>query len=296
MIKRLQQDKDKLVKIGLRAAKQIGVRTRIAVIRAYKNSEDIAQAVLLELAKLESLICDAMIAAHLSGRLRSVLTAAEYIRNRNKALGPYDAATEFAKKRLDVDESDLSVLKTKYGDTATDVTRQASKAVELKVKKAAQEIIEEGMHVREGIKHLREAMADTGIEPANPWLLETLVRTQIEVAYGAGRWNANQDPDIQEILWGYEYVTVGDDRVRPSHEALEGIKLPKDDPMWDEIWPPNGFNCRCDVLEVFEDDSHKIVEVLETKEVDGKIVVPGADEGWGINHGKVYEDMIGLAA
>ena len=43
----------------------------------------------------------------------------------------------------------------------------------------------------------------------------------------------------------WEYRTVGDNRVRLEHQALEGLTLPTDDPRWQKIMPPNGWNCRC---------------------------------------------------
>lgn len=47
---------------------------------------------------------------------------------------------------------------------------------------------------------------------------------------------------------GYEwwrYKTVGDSRVRPEHQRLNGVTLRHDDPLWDTIYPPNGWRCRC---------------------------------------------------
>lgn len=53
--------------------------------------------------------------------------------------------------------------------------------------------------------------------------------------------------DNDEMPFG-EYITVGDGRVRPAHAALHGKRWPLDHPAWAEIWPPNGWNCRCTVL------------------------------------------------
>ncbi len=41
------------------------------------------------------------------------------------------------------------------------------------------------------------------------------------------------------------YTTAGDDRVRESHEELDGITLPKNHSFWDTYYPPLGWNCRC---------------------------------------------------
>ena len=46
------------------------------------------------------------------------------------------------------------------------------------------------------------------------------------------------------------YMTMMDDRVRPEHQELEGITLPVSDPFWDKYTPPNGYNCRCQVIQV----------------------------------------------
>ena len=45
------------------------------------------------------------------------------------------------------------------------------------------------------------------------------------------------------------YHTVGDGRVRPAHEELNNISRPVNDKFWDKFMPPNGWNCRCTVLQ-----------------------------------------------
>lgn len=48
------------------------------------------------------------------------------------------------------------------------------------------------------------------------------------------------------------YRTVGDSRVRPEHAALNGIVKPIDDPFWKTYYPPNGWRCRCTVMNTAE--------------------------------------------
>ncbi len=50
--------------------------------------------------------------------------------------------------------------------------------------------------------------------------------------------------------YNLQYRTAGDDRVRPEHAALDGVTLPMDDPFWEEYYVPNGWNCRCSVVQV----------------------------------------------
>lgn len=50
--------------------------------------------------------------------------------------------------------------------------------------------------------------------------------------------------------YNLQYRTAGDNRVREEHRALDGVTLPFSDPFWEEFLPPNGWNCRCSVVQV----------------------------------------------
>lgn len=50
--------------------------------------------------------------------------------------------------------------------------------------------------------------------------------------------------------YNLQYRTQKDDKVRPEHAALDGVTLPPLDPFWAEYYPPNGWNCRCTVVQV----------------------------------------------
>lgn len=59
----------------------------------------------------------------------------------------------------------------------------------------------------------------------------------------AARW-VEFESDPNAIL---VYRTAGDARVRQSHKQLDGIARPVNDKFWNTYYPPNGWNCRCDV-------------------------------------------------
>ena len=63
----------------------------------------------------------------------------------------------------------------------------------------------------------------------------------------ADRWHTSAPKSI------LEYRTAGDSKVRPAHEALDRTRLPKGDPFWQDYFPPNGWGCRCDAIEVPSD-------------------------------------------
>ena len=66
----------------------------------------------------------------------------------------------------------------------------------------------------------------------------------------AAKWEGYEEDGDDYYL---QYRTAGDDKVRPEHAALHGVTLPMSDPFWDEYYPPNGWNCRCTVVQVLKD-------------------------------------------
>ena len=63
----------------------------------------------------------------------------------------------------------------------------------------------------------------------------------------AAKWEQFQaDGDRYNL----QYRTAGDDHVRPAHAALDRITLPPSHPFWEKYFPPNGWNCRCTVVQV----------------------------------------------
>lgn len=50
--------------------------------------------------------------------------------------------------------------------------------------------------------------------------------------------------------YNLQYRTAGDGKVRPEHAELHGVTLPMTDPFWEEFYPPNGWGCRCTVVQV----------------------------------------------
>ncbi|MGN0235870.1 MAG: phage minor head protein [Paludibacteraceae bacterium] len=61
-------------------------------------------------------------------------------------------------------------------------------------------------------------------------------------------WQADGDD------YDLQYRTAGDERVRGAHAALDGVTLPPSDKFWNKYLPPNGWNCRCQVVQVLRED------------------------------------------
>ncbi|HAI77080.1 MAG TPA: hypothetical protein DCM08_12620, partial [Microscillaceae bacterium] len=57
-----------------------------------------------------------------------------------------------------------------------------------------------------------------------------------------------------------QYIAELDDRVREAHKELHGFIAEVDDAIWNDIYPPNGWNCRCTVKQL----SRKQAEELKS--------------------------------
>lgn len=85
--------------------------------------------------------------------------------------------------------------------------------------------------------------------------LDNVFRTNIQNAYGHGRWQQQQrNKDKRQYLM---YSAINDSRVRPAHLALNRIVLPIDHPFWLTHYPPLGFRCRCTVIALTEKQALK---------------------------------------
>ena len=89
----------------------------------------------------------------------------------------------------------------------------------------------------------------------------------------AAKWH---DFEKDGDRYNLQYRTAGDELVRAEHQALHNTTLPPDDPFWTQFTPPNGWNCRCTVVQVRknrypESDSAKATEIGETITADPKM-------------------------
>ena len=63
----------------------------------------------------------------------------------------------------------------------------------------------------------------------------------------AAKWHEQaKDGDRYDL----QYRTAQDPNVREEHRLLHGTTLPPSDPFWDKYYPPNGWGCRCTVVQV----------------------------------------------
>lgn len=291
-MRRIDRDMSNITDISMRAAVRVAGKIRARYMEEFRTGNKfIARPYVIQ--QYLPILVNTLLASHLSGFRRTFLIVKQTPALKRKA---ERAAIENELDSLALSElSDaLSVLQKKtflnldrlqaqYKTHALKVLNDASQEVEEQLEQAFKEMLVEGVTVTEAIKRLGQKFDDLGLSPKKPHQLEAVFRTQLQMSFAAGRYQAEQNPDIDEILWGYKYVTTGDDRVRPEHEILDGTTLPKDDPFWQRFYPPNGWNCRCQAIPIFEKR-----EVVKAPEFDNKGNRVAPDKGFDFNPGNVF--------
>ena len=303
LVQQIIDEQDKLEKLGIAAAILIARQVRIRMLRAFPRQSAVLQEFAEGMARIKAVATEGAAVAHVVGEVGAKERAAAVIAGRIAATevlpqilrrtripdNAYSGAVQFMRDKAKLTSADFQDLRTTYFKRVSVATDAAKLSMERQLQATMTQAVVDGVHVREGVSRLRGSLDSTlgnAAKDIPSRHLETLFRTQVATAYSAGRQRANMDPDIDSILWGYEYVAIDDDRVRPTHLALDGTTLAKNDPRWGSIMPPNGFNCRCTVIEIF-DEGQEIVppETAEVEVREGEFVtvVPGPDKGFNFN-------------
>jgi SPP1 gp7 family putative phage head morphogenesis protein len=291
---RAANDTARISRAGVNAAISVSGKIRNRALTEYRKGGNVKGISEFIVTNLQDVLTNTLLAGHLAGFRRVFLIRSQLpslkkrqdTRNQRIALSGarsvLDDTLEVLQARTGMD---LDALQQQYNTQALKVLNNVGQSVERDLSDTITTLIADGAHVKEGIETLNNKFNALGLTPRKPFELETVFRTQLQLAFGAGKYQAEQDPAVQEILWGYKYVTVGDDRVRENHAAVEGVTLPKGDPFWQRFYPPNGYNCRCQAIPIFEE--RQPVQPPPTLSDGSTPVEP--DKGFAFNPGEVFK-------
>ena len=161
------------------------------------------------------------------------------------------------------------------------------------------EVLQEGVTEREFIQRMEPILRAKGwwgkqivvnpdggaerVQLGSPHRLRTIYRTNKFSAFQCGRLQRHRERSESRPYW--QYLAVMDSRTRPSHATLHGAVYRYDDPIWDLIYPPNGFNCRCRVRTLSE--RRLEVEGLKVQSSRGQIRTRQVEAGINKRTGEV---------
>lgn len=178
------------------------------------------------------------------------------------------------------------------------------------VKDALSTSIEKGTSMEKFRADVNALFTQHGYDKLSPWRIETIYRTNMQSSYQAARYRQMTDPAVIAARPYWRYVAVLDSHTRPAHYALNGKIFRYDHPFWQTWYPPNGFNCRCTVVNVSQTEMDREGWTVETEDPTGKLFEPVdpvtgnklmarplmPDQGWGEKGGSLERVYKGKAA
>lgn len=175
---------------------------------------------------------------------------------------PADAIAYMKQKGFAFSWNWFDTLKEAHAKAFT-VARVARMDILQDIRTSVRSALRSGTTERDFIKTLKPRLQKAGwwgekVDPetgeiyhaGSPRRLKTIYRVNCQTAYQAGRYK--QMKAVSSVFKYWQYISVNDSKTRPEHRALHLKVFRQDDPIWDKIFPPNGWNCRCKVRALTE--------------------------------------------
>lgn len=139
----------------------------------------------------------------------------------------------------------------------------------------------------------------------NAQRLQLIYDTNTRHAYATGQWERIQS--TRESHPYLRYITQRDERVRASHAAWDNVTLPVGHSWWLTHYPPNGWRCRCRVVQVNQREFDRgttpaggtmnktaptvvLRDWLDRNTGQVRQIPAGVDPGFGFNPGQARRD------
>jgi SPP1 gp7 family putative phage head morphogenesis protein len=121
---------------------------------------------------------------------------------------------------------------------------------------------------------------------------ELLLRTHGFQAYQAAEY---QVMDRQRDVFPFwQYHSMEDSAVRPTHAALDKLVLPANSPFWNTHFPPWDWGCRCQAIPITQDDRDDIAKEDKKRPPDARLVCEGPvlthlEQGTLVRNARTYD-------
>lgn len=157
---------------------------------------------------------------------------------------PYDEALAFLRGLYPMGNDDFTALELEVADLAFVVARVTKINMLQWVLDKAAAIFQTGGTVDDFNAQLDDILREAITEAH----VEAMARINTQHQFGAGTWQQGSEPGTESRIWGWQYGTLRDDRVRHTHALLDGKRFQTDDPAGRAVFPPWDWGCRCGAL------------------------------------------------
>ena len=157
----------------------------------------------------------------------------------------FQEAIDRFRQRVPMTDDEFEQLEEAEQEFAFTVANVAQADLVAEVYDAIDRAIADGTSFDDFQDEVGDSLADSwgGDDPGR---LETIFRTNVMDAYGAGRYDVMTAPAVAEARPYWRYDSIGDGpRTCEICEPCGGVVLPQDDSWWQSHYPILHPNCRC---------------------------------------------------
>ena len=221
---------------------------------------------------------------------------------------PFDEAIEFFRKKLNLPTRTWKDIWKAMHARSFVVAGAMKEDLIQDLRDAVDKGIADGTTLAEFRKDFDNIIEKTGwkYKGGKAWRTAVIFNTNLSTAYSIGNYQQMMEPAVLKARPYLRYVRSSSANPRIEHQAWANIILPADDPWWNTHYPPNGWGCKCGVVNHSAREVERItkeeargahpvqtkapkIERYEWLDKDtGKthMIPKGIDPGWDYNVGK----------
>lgn len=160
---------------------------------------------------------------------------------------PFEEAIAFFAQKANVTTQGWTDVWEKAHARAFSVAGAAADAIVADFRAAITKALTEGTTLQEFRADFDDIVSRHGWEHTGSagWRARIIYETNLSMAYSAGRFAQQSDPDVLAVYPYWQYRHSGNPNPRHDHLRWDGLTLLASDKWWQTHYPPNGWNCGC---------------------------------------------------
>jgi len=188
-------------------------------------------------------------------------------------------ALEFFKKKIPMTKAEYSALSRKYKEKAFAIAGTEQDRILKDARQLLEDALQYGWAETKFEHKFNEKMEQyIGGAPGQlkdgklmePYHIETVYRTNLSEAYNSGRRAMMEDPSIKAQVPAWEYSAIMDPRTTDFCRAMDKKVYLSTDPIWEQNYPPNHYNCRSIVVGIVaETEKYEVSKPVDEKPQEG---------------------------
>lgn len=219
---------------------------------------------------------------------------------------PFDEAIEFLRQKVNLTSTGWTDIFGRANTKGFTVAGAATEALVADFRAEIEKALEQGTTLQEFRGRFDEIVQKHGWQHTGRpgWRARVIYETNLSMAYSAGRYAQQTEPETLAAFPYWQYVHSGARHPRKQHLEWNGMVLAASDPFWDWAYPPNGWGCGCRVRLLSEtmlrrqgrvgvDEAPARIPTTFVVKRTGEVLKGslGVDPGFDYNPGKAWKEL-----